>query len=80
MSENKNRRRQETWKASDVLCPFYMQDNSDSLVCEGVMEGTTDVMRFRSAVNKNKHMGVYCAGRFQSCPKYKNVYDNKYAD
>jgi hypothetical protein len=80
LSQNQERRRQETWKAADVLCPFYMKDNPSSIECEGVLDQTTEVLRFHSAIIKNKHMGIYCVVNYTSCPKYQSVYQNKYSD
>ena len=80
MSDNRKHRRQETWKAADVLCPFYMKDSPNVIECEGFLEGTSEVLRFRHAEEKNKHMGIHCAGRFDKCLRYQNVYQHKYTD
>lgn len=80
MSDKSCRRRKETWKAADVQCPFYVKDCPQTIECEGMLEQTTDILKFHTADAKNTHMGVYCVGRFQSCPKYQSVYTTKYAD
>ena len=43
-------------------------------------EGVEAVSRFRSLKLKDKHMGLYCTGRFESCPVYGCTYDCKYRD
>lgn len=73
-------RRQETWKAADVRCPFYTKDSLSNIECEGVLEDTTDVTCFQSHASKNHHMGVFCAGRFESCAKHQSVMHSKYAE
>ena len=79
MSENRKRRRQESWKAADVKCPFYLRDSSSTLECEGFDEGMIVTLSCPSKDKKNRHMGTYCVGRYEHCPVYKNTMD-KYAE
>ncbi len=71
-----------TWTDADVRCPFYISDERGgrSIRCEGYGEGVEAVSRFRSLKLKDKHMGLYCTGRFESCPVYGCTYDCKYRD
>lgn len=71
-----------SWTDADVLCPFYVSDSrsSRSISCEGYETGVEALSRFRSLALRDRHMGRYCAGRFESCPLYRCTYANKYAD
>ena len=70
------------WTDADVRCPFYLSDDRKgrSITCEGYGAGTDTISRFRSLQQKDRHMGVYCVGRFQSCPVYRCTYGCKYGD
>ena len=70
------------WTDADVLCPFYISDDraERSINCEGYGKGIDAISRFTSLALKNRHMGCYCAGRFEDCPVYRCTYANKYAD
>lgn len=74
--------RKEHWTDSDVKCPFYISDDRDSrsIKCEGYAEGSCVVSRFRTMAAREKHMGAYCAGRYESCPMYRCTYGAKYDD
>lgn len=79
MGKRTTRRRKETWSAADVKCPFFIRDNQQEIECEGFGEGMTVVLSYSNLGIKDKHMGTYCAGRFDGCPIYKDTYQ-KYAD
>lgn len=70
------------WTDADVRCPFYISDSRDtrSIRCEGYGQGIDAISRFRSLALKDRHMGRYCAGRFESCPVYGCTYACKYRD
>ena len=70
------------WSAADVRCPFYTSDSRAErcINCEGYSEGMELSNKFKSLERKDRHMGLYCVGRFEQCPVYKCVYGAKYAD
>ena len=71
-----------SWTDADVRCPFYIEDNraKRSICCEGYSLGVEAVSRFRSLALRDRHMGLYCTGRFEHCPVYNCTYDCKYRD
>ena len=70
------------WTEADVLCPFYLRHEPDArgICCEGYAPGVEAVSRFRSLALEERHMGRYCAGRYESCPVYRCTYGCRYAD
>ena len=70
------------WSEADVKCPFYKKDSRQgrSISCEGFDQGSTVETRFKNLELREKHMGCYCAGRFQLCPIYKSTYETKYRE
>lgn len=72
----------ECWTAADVRCPFYLSDSraERNLSCEGYGEQAKVTNIFRTVEQKDRHMGLYCVGRFERCPMYKCIYEAKYRD
>ena len=72
----------ECWTAADVRCPFYLSDSraERNLSCEGYGEQAKVTNIFRTVEQKDRHMGLYCVGRFERCPMYRRIYEAKYSD
>lgn len=64
-------RYKESWKAADVLCPFFIGDDTKSLTCEGFAAKVKLRTDFASTAKKAEHMGTYCAGRYEMCGIYQ---------
>lgn len=74
--------KKEHWTESDVLCPFYISGDrpARTLKCEGYSDGTSVISAFRSTEAREKHMGMFCVGRYERCPLYRCTYGAKYDD
>lgn len=72
----------DSWTDADVRCPFYLSDDRKqrSLNCEGYCEGCETRTKFPTLRERDRHMGRYCAGRFERCPMYGLIYSEKYAE
>ncbi len=70
------------WDDASVRCPFYLGQSvhSGSIRCEGCMEDSELVSRFRTVEGKERHMGIYCSAKYESCPVYGFVCAEKYDD
>jgi hypothetical protein len=70
------------WTDADVRCPFYITDDREtrSISCEGFGKGVDAVSRFQTIPLMDRHMGLYCVGRFEDCPVYRCTYGCKYQD
>ena len=68
------------WSAAEILCPFYVSEGDDKrkTVCEGFANKLKVELRFNSLDDKDKHVGIYCASRFEDCPMYRCTFDTKY--
>lgn len=64
-------RYRESWKAADVVCPFFIGDDNKSLTCEGFADKVKLRTDFATAAKKDGHMGTYCAGRYEKCMIYQ---------
>lgn len=70
------------WTEADVRCPFYVSHahKERCISCEGFGAGINVTEVFKNTESMDHHMGVFCAGRYESCPMFRCTYDNKYAD
>lgn len=63
-----------SWTGSDVICPFYVNDDrrNATIVCEGHEDCETLTTRFKNLEHRDKFMGRYCCcTRYDACPVYK---------
>ena len=74
--------KKEYWTKADVRCPFYITDDRSActISCEGYSDHANVTSRFGSLAEREKHMGSYCAGRYERCPMYQCTYGAKYDD
>ena len=54
------------YMSSNALCPFYMEETSTAVYCEGTVEGSTIRLGFRRSAARYK--AQHCRGRWQDCP------------
>lgn len=55
-----------------VLCPFYKDDTSHSIRCEGIItEGCSN--NFRGDQQKKEHINKYCKMNYNDCEYCKAV-------
>ncbi len=57
-------------KMQDVVCPFFVNANTVSIQCEGVVPDTLDRMSFPSSRPKTLHMKTFCCGCYENCERY----------
>lgn len=43
-----------------TFCPFYIKESDKGITCEGVVPGTTQLMRFDTMQDKRKHQKAHC--------------------
>lgn len=68
------------WASVDVRCPFYRNNESTQVSCEGIWPGSTvTVTRFRSSKQTLEHMRRLCMSRYTQCRLYSRI-EEKYED
>lgn len=78
--------RRERYSETEIVCPFYLSKNEGNncatIMCEGYSEDTKITTRFRTVNSREKHLGTYCTYiyRYNRCPVYKLIYNEKYSD
>lgn len=64
---------------SQIGCPFYKNDEQHKIVCEGVGESESVILRFRFTQERNKQIRLFCAGDYEKCEVYRMIME-KYQD
>jgi len=60
------------YDATMIQCPFYKRhDGRHSVTCEGVMDGSLLILRFRRREDFLRQLEVFCCGRYGCCEVYR---------
>lgn len=55
-----------------VQCPFYHSDDGKhNIACEGIVDGSTLVSKFRKQKDYETQIGVFCCGHYAKCELYR---------
>ncbi len=46
-----------------TVCPYYVKESDKGITCEGIVPGTTQLIRFNSALEKRRHQKIRCERR-----------------
>lgn len=65
--------------SSDILCPFYHDDDAQKIKCEGVVDGNTIHVTFGSSTKARQYKRDYCCKEYKECRIAKMLYA-KYAE
>lgn len=66
----------QNYGAEYVKCPFYFEETTNTLKCEGDFSNTC-IFVFKNRLNKNLHKNQYCKSNYEECPHFLKV-RNKY--
>lgn len=56
-----------------VQCPFYVQSSERTILCEGVLPGTRDNIRFEKQKDRTTQLKKYCCGCYQMCERFNPI-------
>ena len=46
---------------AQIECPFYIQENTNTITCEGLFENTSCTHKFKTNKEKKKHEKTICS-------------------
>ena len=79
MSERENRI-STTSDTGNICCPFFHAHSKTDIVCEGLIEQTLSMIRFRTENEKAFHQATYCECNYKRCEHYCSVKHWKWPD
>ena len=70
-----------SYDAALVLCPFYVKDTGNVIVCEGFPFSITHRQVYKRRWERDKQMKSFCqTWDFKLCPTYQLIMKSKYND
>ena len=72
MTERENRI-SSTADTGNICCPFFEAHGKQEIVCEGMIDGTQNMTRFRTEGEKTFHQENYCEGNYKRCEVYNSI-------
>ena len=65
------------YESKYVVCPFYHNEGSVTLYCEGVVKDSTLLNEFTKIADKQKYKQEYCCSlaNHKNCPMAKFLYE-----
>lgn len=63
----------------EIKCPFYDRATDYTIICEGVIPGTMDSIRFKKSKDRTTQIKTFCCGCYERCERYAPIY-SKYAE
>ena len=68
-------------RASDyILCPFFKAHDTKQIKCEGHVPGSSNIICFKSASEKNQQQTLFCEGCYERCEHYQAVAHFRWED
>lgn len=61
----------------EVLCPFYLREEKQKVLCEGVEDGMGTHLTFETPEWKRLYKDRYCCNNYKTCRVYKML-EEKY--
>lgn len=56
------------------ICPFYLRESQLSISCEGLTDGTRNVMKFNKLDDKHQYQRDFCFYKtYKGCPVYQAI-------
>lgn len=60
-----------------VLCPFFTSRSKHSIVCEGITDECSTIIKFSSIGKRQEHKRIFCDCKYTYCEVYKML-EKKY--
>ena len=66
-------------KNLSVQCPYYIcDDGKHSITCEGFVQGSNVIQRYRRSQDRHTQMKVFCCRYYRNCELYRMINSEKY--
>ncbi len=62
-----------------ATCPFFHSHTAQNVICEGIVDNSTDNVGFSRGGAKKLHFELYCCFKYEQCPRYKPLME-KYGE
>ena len=56
-----------------ICCPFFIAHGQTDILCEGLIDGTNNCIRFKEREEKKWHQYNYCEKNYTRCEMYCSI-------
>ena len=67
----------ESFMSKDVLCPYYLKDEDNHIVCEGTELDTSVHLTCSNKKHRREYQKFYCCNHYKKC-RIANMLDRKW--
>lgn len=64
----------------EAKCPYFIYSLKKMIVCEGIMDGCTTKLEFKSQDKRNQHRRLFCDSKYCYCEinrMLEEIYDEE---
>ncbi len=72
------RRPSSTTGTGDIRCPFFVAHGAQEIICEGIIDGCRNCLKFEDRDKKEFHQHNYCEGQYKRCEMHLSIQHWKY--
>lgn len=70
----------ETSGTGAITCPFFLAHSAHEIHCEGIVDDSRIILRFRQACDKKRQLRIFCSDHFKNCEIYRTLMRDKYGE
>lgn len=63
----------------NAKCPYFRTSGKRDVICEGITDKCTTVIRFKSEKDRDRHREIFCNAKCEYCEVYQML-EQKYMD
>lgn len=63
----------------NARCPYFRTSGKKDIVCEGITDGCTMVLKFKTENDRDKHREIFCNAKYGYCEMCRML-NGKYID
>lgn len=67
------RRLSSTTGTKNIVCPFFVAHHDWDIVCEGMIEGCNNCLKFKESAQKKFHQETFCENQYKRCEMYLSI-------
>lgn len=73
-------KKQNHYISPKVLCPFYISEGGNKIVCEGIKDKTTIHMTFDIGKTRDQYKDDHCCSYYMKCIWAQTLCEKKYKE
>ena len=63
-----------------IQCPFFLAHSAHEIHCEGYVDESRVILRFKQECAKKRQILIYCCDHYKCCELYRSLMRDKYGE